>query len=113
MHTLSEVIEQRLTNIELQLSNINTYLKGNNCQEDTIGINEVAKILHVSKDTIYTKTHKKLIPHKKQGKILLFSRKEILAHLDMGKVKTIHQEIHENENVLQLKLSRKKQQNFV
>jgi excisionase family DNA binding protein len=104
-----EAIEKRLSAIEEHLTKLNTTLLKIDLQEkdDTIGIDEVAKMLHLSRDTVYTKTHKKLIPHRKQGKKLLFSRKRIEAYITEGEVKTFHEELKEAEKLVSKKMERR------
>ena len=54
-------------------------------QDDLMTIEEVAEMLKVSKAAIYRQTSKNLIPHKKSGRKLFFSRQEILAWLGRNK----------------------------
>ena len=102
MHLLLQGIESRLATIESYLASLNSLIslltiKSSPPKEDNIGIDEVAAILQLSRQTIYTKTHKKIIPYRKEGKKLLFSRKEIEEYLSDRKVKTIKEEFVEAE----------------
>jgi excisionase family DNA binding protein len=110
-----EAIEKRLTSIEQTLASLNVYLTktDDHSNSDVIDIDEVAKILHISKDTVYTKTHKKTIPHWKEGKRLLFSRKRILAYLANGEVKTFHDEFRESERLIKEKITNNQTRNVL
>ena len=77
-------------------------------QEDIIGVKEVAKILHLAEKTVYNKTSKKIIPHKKVGGIVLFSRKSILEWINQSEVKPASEEIDEVEDFISKKILRKK-----
>lgn len=46
-----------------------------------LSIEEVCELLDLSKQTVYTMTHKKQIPHIKRGGKLLFNRVEIVQWL--------------------------------
>ena len=96
-------INQRLASIEGILQTMQSNNKGY-LPEDVIGINEVAKILHISTNTIYQKTSRKLIPHKKEGKFLLFSRKEINHYINDNQVKT-HQQTVDDSLIRKRKIS--------
>lgn len=48
---------------------------------DIIGIDEVAKLLQLSKASVYRLTHLHLIPFFKPGKYLIFSRAAIMAYI--------------------------------
>jgi excisionase family DNA binding protein len=102
-----EAIEKRLSAIEISLSLLNENLTKEKTygDGDIIDIDEVAKMLHISKDTVYTKTHKKTIPHWKEGKRLLFSKKRILSYIAEGEVKTFHKELKESERLISNRIS--------
>jgi excisionase family DNA binding protein len=107
-----QIVERRLASIESCLANLTSLTsllaaKASAPKEDTIGIDEVAAILQLSKDTIYTKTHKKTIPHRKEGKKLLFSRKEIEDYLSDRKVKTVKEEFAEAEGFVSKQMRRR------
>jgi len=104
-----EAIEQRLSVIEVLLSKLATsFSNPSHESSDIIDINEVAKMLHLSKDTVYTKTHKKIIPHTKQGKKLLFSRKRIEAFIAEGEVKTFNEEFRQAQRLITHKINKKR-----
>src|SRR5688500_14014203 len=94
MHLQLQGIESRLASIETYLANLTSTLSTKKLPptDDTNGIAEVAEILQLSKNTIYTKTHKKTIPHRKEGKKLLYYRKEIDEYLSERKVKTVKEQ---------------------
>lgn len=50
-----------------------------------LSIDEVCELVDLSKQTVYTMTHKKSIPHIKKGGKLLFNRLEIIAWLESAK----------------------------
>ncbi len=97
-----EPIENRLLLIEDQLSSLFLLLKSSqvNNQEDSIGACEAAKILQLALPTLYVKTSQKLVPHRKPGKHLIFSRNELQAYLKNKKVKTHAEELEESENLI-------------
>ena len=101
-----DAIEKRLSSIEVILSQLNAAISTNtfNEKEDIIGIDEVAKMLYLSKHTIYTKTHKNIIPHIKKGKKLLFSRKKIEAFIASGEINTISEEYRKAEGLIRKKI---------
>lgn len=75
-------------------------------EHDCIDADEVASILHISKNTLYKKTCNKTIPFRKEGKKLLFSRRDIDNYLISNEVKTVQQEITEQEDFLLKKKKR-------
>jgi len=54
--------------------------------EEFIGVVEAAKILGISKKTLYTLTSKKMVPHYKRGK-LYFRKTELLAWIEHRRIK--------------------------
>jgi excisionase family DNA binding protein len=50
-----------------------------------LSIDEVCELVDLSKQTVYTMTHKKQIPHIKRGGKLLFNRLEIIGWLESSK----------------------------
>ncbi len=73
-------------------------ISGNNPEEEQpVNIKEVAEILDVSVQHVYSLTSQKKIPHLKRGKKLYFLKSEILSWLKEGKRKT-EKEIDELAN---------------
>lgn len=105
-----EEIQSRLTDIEKILSLITSSLPDFNREKeiDTIGAEEAAKILNITVKTVYSKTHKKTIPHSKRGKLLLFSRKKLAEYILDGNVPTIDKQISDAESYRVKKLLSKK-----
>jgi excisionase family DNA binding protein len=62
--------------------------------DDLMDVENTAKFLGMAVPTIYEKTSRRLIPHLKQGKKIYFSKRELKAWLNKGKVKTMT-EIHD------------------
>lgn len=58
-----------------------------NEHSDFIGIDEACIILRLSKSSVYIKTHRRELPHYKQGKFLVFSRIELIEFLKKGRVR--------------------------
>lgn len=50
-----------------------------------MNVDELSEFIDESKQTIYTRTHKKEIPFIKRGGKLLFNRQEIIAWLESAK----------------------------
>ncbi len=97
-----ELFALRLASIEHHLVSLTEFLKSGqgNQQEDSINAVEAAKILHMAIATLYVKTSKKIVPHTKPGKKLIFSRKELDKYMSEKKVKTLNEEIEENEHLV-------------
>jgi excisionase family DNA binding protein len=77
---ISTKIEQRLN-----LPN-NSTSSGNDKTEDVIlNINELSKLIGLTKPTLYGHVHRKTIPFIKKGKMLRFSKNDILDWLQDGK----------------------------
>ena len=55
-------------------------------------IQEAAAFLNLALPTLYAKTSKRVIPHYKQGKKLLFKRAELIAWIESSRVKTMNDE---------------------
>ena len=56
--------------------------------EDLVLIQEASKILRLAVPTIYSKVSKSELPYMKRGKLLYFSRKELIQYLRDGRRKT-------------------------
>ena len=71
---------------EKVLNNLNT---SNSSSEDIfMNIDETAKLIDLSKPTVYGLVHQNKIPFHKKGKRLYFLKSEILAWLKSGKHQT-------------------------
>jgi hypothetical protein len=98
-----EAIELRLSGIEQSLKHVISFLESNDFnKEDIIDAVEAAKILHITVDALYFKTHKRLVPYYKadKSKGLLFSRKRLHEYILEGEVKTIKEEMRESQSYL-------------
>ena len=62
--------------------------------DEILGVKEAAKLLGLRPQTIYQKRMSGELPFMKRGKKLYFSKKELMAYLKEGKVKS-NQEIQE------------------
>lgn len=73
-------------------SELNAFFQGRSDQKDTIdeigGIGLAVEITGLAKATIYSRVSMRTIPHRKQGKKLYFSRKELNDWIDKGRRKT-------------------------
>jgi len=105
-----EAIEKRLSSIEDHLANLSLRFANFQPPEeiDEIEIDEVAKMLGLARQTVYTKTSKKIIPHSKCGKRLIFSRKEIKEFIRNGEVKTLNKQYREMEQLVADKINSKR-----
>jgi len=68
--------------------NQSSAINGNKKELDIMNVEQVSEFLNLAVATIYDKTSKNLIPHKKHGKKLYFIRKEIEQWILDGSVKT-------------------------
>lgn len=86
-----DFLDQRLSIIEsLILQSLEKESTANLVRDDDVlDVEGVAKLLHKSVDTIYSYTHKRVIPHSKPLGNLLFSKKELLEWIKTYKVKTM------------------------
>jgi excisionase family DNA binding protein len=97
-----DAIEKRLASIEDHIAQLNERFSNFHPPEevDEIEIGEAAKMLGLARQTVYTKTSKKLIPHYKSGKRLIFSRRELRDFIRNGEVKTLGKQYREMEQLL-------------
>ncbi|RAR50861.1 helix-turn-helix domain-containing protein [Flavobacterium lacus] len=77
---ISTKIEQRLN-----LPNNSTSLLTDKTEDVIFNINELSSFVGLSKPTIYGHVHRKTIPFIKKGKMLRFSKNDILKWLQDGK----------------------------
>lgn len=75
---LFEIVTRAITSVQSRQTTERTPQP----EPDKIFIDEVEKITGFKRATIYKGTSKGEIPHKRQGKILIFSRKEISNFLE-------------------------------
>lgn len=57
-------------------------------EADIINVADACKLLNISKSTLYGKVHRKEIPHYKHGKLLQFSKSEIIELIKSKRQKT-------------------------
>lgn len=74
---------------EIKSLNNNLNIAKESDDNDIIDVEAASKLLNISKPTIYLKVSKRQIPYMKNGKKLLFSKKEILQLIRSNRVKTI------------------------
>ncbi|MCX7928991.1 MAG: helix-turn-helix domain-containing protein [Patescibacteria group bacterium] len=60
-------------------------------QDEIMNVQEVAKLLNLNESAIYHKVCYKQIPYMKQGKKLLFSKKELMEWLKSSRAKTLNE----------------------
>ena len=89
-----EVIDKRLSNIELMLLDLK-HNPNNNEIPKFFGIDVCEEITGIAKATIYRNTSKNLMPHYRRDGKLLFSREEIYAWMTEKKVKTRIEQLEE------------------
>lgn len=80
---LKETLLEVVSEIQLQKEN----------QSTLMGIQEAAALLNLAVATLYEKTSQRTIPHYKHGKKIMFKKSELLAWVELRKVKSID-EIH-------------------
>lgn len=59
-----------------------------NDEDDLIDVEAAAKLLNLANATIYEKTSKRILPHYKKGKKIVFKVSELREWLESGKVMT-------------------------
>lgn len=59
-----------------------------NGEDDLIDVEAAAKLLNLASATIYEKTSKRILPHYKKGKKIVFKVSELREWLESGKVMT-------------------------
>jgi excisionase family DNA binding protein len=78
---LAELISKNIKN-ELQLTSNATIVSKD---DEFLNIDELSKLIGLTKPTIYGHVHRKTIPFIKKGKMLRFSKQDILNWLQDGK----------------------------
>jgi len=76
---------------------INTMTFDKTDESGVYDMNEAAKYLKISKQTLYGMTSKRILPHYKHGHRIYFRKNELDEWINKGKVKT-HQEIEEESS---------------
>ncbi|MDP4268968.1 MAG: helix-turn-helix domain-containing protein [Bacteroidota bacterium] len=88
-----EVINEKLESIEKQLTEMRKALQGTPPekvnQEEILSIEEVSKLLSMTKSHIYKMTSTRQIPHYHRGKKLFFKRSEIEGWAFECRIKTM------------------------
>jgi excisionase family DNA binding protein len=79
--SISKLAEQITANISKQLQPTTSALS----EDEFLNIEELSKLIGLTKPTIYGHVHRKTIPFIKKGKMLRFSKKSILNWLEEGK----------------------------
>jgi excisionase family DNA binding protein len=69
-------------------------------EKDVLNVDEAADLLNLAKQTVYSHTSKREIPHFKRGKKLYFKRAELLAWIDQSKRQTVAEMQTETDNYL-------------
>lgn len=54
-------------------------------KRDLLNLEEACELLGMAKQTVYTKTSKKLIPHCKKGGLLFFNKTELMDWIESGR----------------------------
>ena len=76
---------------------INTMIFDKQDESGVFDMNEAAKYLKISKQTLYGLTSKRILPHYKHGHRIYFRKNELDEWINKGKVKT-YQEIDEDSS---------------
>lgn len=103
-----EIILEKLEHIQNAISRIEK--KSAADEQKFLNIDQVSEFIGLSKFTIYGLTHKRIIPHYKNGKRLCFKKSEIADWMASGKVVTneeMRMNVHEYlfKNSIQIQLS--------
>lgn len=90
-------IIERLEDLDIKLSRLlqAQEVQGLYRSDELMNINEVAKFLDESVQSIYSRTSRRTIPFYKKGKKLLFKKTEILDWLEGQKKKTVSELMEE------------------
>ena len=80
-----EIILEKLEHIQTAISKIE---KSAADEQKFLNIDQVSDFIGLSKSTVYGLTHKRIIPHYKNGKRLYFNKLEIADWIASGKVET-------------------------
>lgn len=90
-------IIDRLEDLDVKLSRLLQTQEAHGLykSDELMNINEVAKFLDESVQSIYSRTSQRTIPFYKKGKKLLFKKNEILNWLDNKKKKTVSELMEE------------------
>ncbi len=78
---ISKLAEQITANINKQLQPTTSTV----LEDEFLNIDELSKLIGLTKPTIYGHVHRKTIPFIKKGKMLRFSKQDILNWLQAGK----------------------------
>ena len=91
MENVFAIMEERLAGIEDLLNTVLTRLDGlERPDEEVIGdLDDCARWIKKSTSTVYKYVSNKQIPHIKNGKRVLFNKKEIFAWLNSGTRRTL------------------------
>lgn len=76
---VGEAIEQK------KMQQVQEEIPAKSLLDDTLDADEASKLLRIAKQTLYTLTSKRKIPFYKNGKKILFSRKELEEWLAKSK----------------------------
>lgn len=95
-----ETIEKTLSFIQASLSSITSQ---KDQSTDLIRIKEAAKLVNLQVATIYTLVSQSEIPVHKRGKLLWFSKTELVEWIKSGRRKTIGELSNEADNYLKKK----------
>jgi len=96
---LPDAIVRLLNKVEhLEQLIINQQVIKHETTDEILGVKETAEFLNLSVPTIYSKVSRRELPVMKQGKLLHFSKKELLEYLKMGKRRTNYELIQETLN---------------
>jgi excisionase family DNA binding protein len=80
--------EQITANIQNKLQGTTTSVPNATSEDEFLNIEQLTKLIGLTKPTIYGHVHRKTIPFIKKGKMLRFSKIDILNWLENGKSKS-------------------------
>jgi len=73
---------------------------GTETSKEILNVDEASEFLNIAKQTVYTLTSKREIPHFKRGKKLYFKLSELQNWIDVTKRKTVSELKADTENFL-------------
>ncbi len=81
---LLQLVETAIRNVQNEQLQNSQYLH----EDKPLSINEASDFLDIPKNTLYSYTSARKIPHKKMGRKIIFFKSELRAWLEEGKKKT-------------------------
>ena len=92
---LESLIEKAV--LKVFLEHTPQYCAKPSTEKEILNADEAAELLNLAKQTIYSLTSKRTIPHFKKQKLIYFKRSELLKWIEDGEQKTVAAMQQDNE----------------